>query len=295
MDLQSLNIFIQVAELNSFTRAGEKLGYSQPTVSFQIKQLENELGVQLFDRVGHTIKLTDAGRDALSYAQQICHASQEMLLGKKGREEVSGIVRIAMADSLFMPLIVNKFGEFRKQYPNVSLRVQAAGTDTLFKLLEQNEADIICTLDNRTYNTNYILVDEEEIGVNFVASIENPLAKKSVINIDDLIHQSFMLTEKGMSYRRIIDENLAKHSIEIHPILENSSPDMLCKLVEQNLGISFLPDYVTQKSIKDKKIVKLNVQNLEMRICKQILYHKDKWVSSPMKATLNHLSKITLI
>ena len=79
MDLQSLNIFIHVAELNSFTKAGDVLGFSQPTVSFQIKQLESELGVQLFDRIGHTIKLTDAGRSALNYAQRICNMSQEML------------------------------------------------------------------------------------------------------------------------------------------------------------------------------------------------------------------------
>ncbi len=295
MDLQSLSIFIQVAELSSFTKAGEKLGYSQPTVSFQIKQLENELGVQLFDRVGHTIKLTDAGRDALGYAQQICHTSQEMLLGKKGRENISGIVRLAMADSLCMPLVANKFSEFREKYPNISLKVEAAGTYKLFKLLEQNETDIICTLDSRTYNTNYVVVNEEMIGANFVASIDNELAQKDIVTIDDLLTQSFILTEKGMSYRRLLDENLAKYSIELHPIFENSSPDILCHLVEQNLGISFLPDYVTQKSIKEGKILKLNVENFEIDIYKQILYHKDKWVSAPMKATLNHLSDIKLI
>ena len=73
MDLQGLNIFVQVAELNSFTKAGELLGYSQPTVSFQIKQLEKELGVQLFDRIGHTINLTDAGREVLKYGMTIFH------------------------------------------------------------------------------------------------------------------------------------------------------------------------------------------------------------------------------
>ena len=62
MDLRGLQIFMEVAEQNSFTRAGERLGYSQPTVSFQIRQLEQELGVPLFDRIGHTVCLTDAGR-----------------------------------------------------------------------------------------------------------------------------------------------------------------------------------------------------------------------------------------
>ena len=62
MDLRALQIFIEVAELGSFTRAGARLGYSQPTVSFQIRHLEQELGVPLFDRIGHTVSLTDAGR-----------------------------------------------------------------------------------------------------------------------------------------------------------------------------------------------------------------------------------------
>ena len=65
MDLRALSIFIEVAELGSFTRAGEKLGYSQPTISFQIKQLEKEMGAQLFDRIGHTVTLTDAAKDYL--------------------------------------------------------------------------------------------------------------------------------------------------------------------------------------------------------------------------------------
>ena len=94
MDLRSLNIFIEVAELGSFTRAGEKLGYSQPTISFQIKQLEKEMGTQLFDRIGHTVTLTDTGRDVLNYAQQICRSCQEMLLSSSGHREPAGILRL---------------------------------------------------------------------------------------------------------------------------------------------------------------------------------------------------------
>ena len=71
MDLRSLSVFIEVAELGSFTRAGEKLGYSQPTISFQIKQLEEELGAKLFERINHTVTLTDRGREVLRYAHQI--------------------------------------------------------------------------------------------------------------------------------------------------------------------------------------------------------------------------------
>ena len=108
MDIRGLNIFMEVAELGSFTRAGEKLGYSQPTISFQIKQLEKELGVSLFDRIGHTVSLTDAGRDALRYAQQICHLSQEMILDTAGQREPGGVLRLGMPDSLCVPLIAGQ-------------------------------------------------------------------------------------------------------------------------------------------------------------------------------------------
>ena len=157
MDLRSLSIFIEAAESGSFTRAGERLGYSQPTVSFQIKQLEQELGVPLFDRIGHTISLTDAGREALAYAQNICHLSQEMVLGATRQRETSGVIHLGMADSMCRPLITGEFARFRAAYPKVSLRVTTAGTGELFRLLDHNEVDLVCTLDQHIYNTNYII------------------------------------------------------------------------------------------------------------------------------------------
>jgi len=72
MEIKNLTTFVQVAELGSFSRAGERLGYSQPSVSVQIRQLEEELGFRLFDRIGHAVRLTDKGRDVLAYAQQVC-------------------------------------------------------------------------------------------------------------------------------------------------------------------------------------------------------------------------------
>ena len=79
MDIRYLNPFIYVAELGSVSRAGERLGYSQPTVSVQIRQLEQELGTVLFDRVGHTIRLTENGQKVLGYAQQILRLRQDMV------------------------------------------------------------------------------------------------------------------------------------------------------------------------------------------------------------------------
>ncbi|MBQ8816664.1 MAG: LysR family transcriptional regulator [Lachnospiraceae bacterium] len=294
MDLRSLNTFIQVAELGSFTRAGEKLGYSQPTISLQIKQLERELGVQLFERIGHTVSLTEDGRAALSYAQRICHMSLEMMQGANQEQEPGGIIRLAMADSLCMPLIIKEIAEFRRQYPKVSLHIITTGTDEMFRLLDHNEVDIVCTLDSHIYSTSYIISNEEKIGVHFVCAANNPLAQKKDVLLEDLLKYPFVLTEKGMSYRRLLDERLARHSLEIQPMLEIGRADLICKLVEEDTGISFLPDYVTEEAVREKRIVRLEVKDFKVELWKQLLYHRDKWMSFQMKVFLEHLGKIQL-
>lgn len=294
MDLRALKVFIEVAELKSFTRAGERLGYSQPTVSFQIKQLERELGVQLFDRIGHTVNLTDAGRDALTYAQQICLMAQEMALGADERREPSGVVRLAMADSLCTPLVVREFARFREAYPKVSVHVVTGSTDDLFRWLDHNEVDIICSMDAQVFDNNYVIADQEKVGVHVVAASGNPLAQQNTVTVPDILEYPFMLTEKGMSYRYVLDEGLAKQSLEIQPVLEMGGADLICKLVEQDMGLSLLPDYVTETAVREGKMVRLQVPEIQVAVWKQIIYRRDKWVSLPMKAMIRHLSAIRL-
>lgn len=294
MDLKNLNTFLQVAESGSFTRAGETLGYSQPTISIQIKQLEQELGILLFDRIGHTVRLTDQGRDVLSYAQRICHMCQEMTMQTNRSAEPRGLVRVAMADSLCSPLIRGGFARFKEQHPYISIKITTAGTDEMFRLLDHNEVDIVCTLDNHIYDANYVVASEEKIGVHFVISSGHPLAGQETLVIDELLTQPFLLTEKGMSYRRLLDEMLARESREIQPVLELGLAGILCELVENGMGVSLLPDYVTEPAVRRGTVTRLHVPDYEPELWKQLLYHRGKWVSPPMKAVIAHLSDILL-
>lgn len=294
MDLRSLQIFIEVAELNSFTRAGERLGYSQPTVSFQIRQLEQELGVPLFDRIGHTVSLTDAGREALDYAQQICNLSREMTDLNLRDRTVSGVIRIGMADSLCDPLIAREFAAFRRKYPQITLHIYNAGTEDLFRMLDHNEADLICTMDSRVYDTGYITGEEEPVEAHFVVSAENPVAREEVVSVEQLLQMPFLLTEKGMSYRRLMDEKLAARSLEVRPVLETARADIICGLVARDMGISFLPDYVTEDDVRAGRLVRLETEEFHVTVWKQILYRRDKWVSPPMKALIGYLAGVRL-
>ena len=165
----------------------------------------------------------------------------------------------------------------------------------LLERLDHNDVDMICTMDDHVYDTNYIIADEEEIGVHFVASPAHPLSALPRVKVEQLLDQPFLLTEKGMSYRRLMDEQLARNSREINPVLETGQADLICKLVGENMGLSFLPDYVTEKMVRSGELVRLNVPELQVVVWKQLLYRREKWISSPMRAMIDHMAHIRLI
>ena len=244
MDIKNLTTFIYVAELRSFTKAADRLGFSQSTVSFQIKQLETELSCQLFERINHTVHLTEKGREVLEYAHQINRMTRELKDSMK--EEVSfGYIRLAMADSLCTSLLSKDFLRFRELYPNISLKIIAAGTEEMFRLMNHNEADAILTLDNHIYNTEYRILREEKVRTFFVAGADTEIASASSLSIEELLLQPFILTEKGMSYRRLMDEQLAARSLEIQPLMETGNTEILCRLVEQG------GDTVNEEKVSD--------------------------------------------
>ena len=287
MDIKNLTTFIYVAELRSFTKAADRLGFSQSTVSFQIKQLETELSCQLFERINHTVHLTEKGREVLEYAHQINRMTRELKDSMK-EEASSGYIRLAMADSLCTSLLSRDFLHFRKLYPNISLKIIAAGTEEMFRLMNHNEADAILTLDNHIYNTEYRILREEKVRTFFVAGAGTRIASASSLSIEELLLQPFILTEKGMSYRRLLEEKLAELSLEVQPVLEIGSTELICSLVEQGAGISFLPEYVIKDRVKAGTLVCLPVSGLEIHVWKQLLYHRNKWVSPQMERVLKY-------
>lgn len=292
MDLKNLDTFIQVAELSSFTKAADKLGYSQSTVSFQIKQLENELNTQLFERINHTVSLTERGKEILMYAHQISKLTRDMEKTAESNQSISGHVRIAMADSLCSWLMKENFYSFHRDYPGITIKIIAASTEEMFRLLNQNEVDLVYTLDNHIYDKNYVIKSEELMKAHFVTS--SAFLDQDSISIEELVKQPFILTEKRMSYRRLMDEKLASMSLEIDPLLEIGNTDLICTLIEQDMGISFLPDYVTEKAVASGKMIRLHIDGFDMDIWKQLLYHRDKWVSPQMQIVMDYLSGIHL-
>jgi DNA-binding transcriptional LysR family regulator len=169
MELRNLITFIHVAELGSFTKAAEQLDYSQSTVSFQIKQLEEELGCLLFERINHTITLTERGHELVSYAHQV-RALTDDFKESLEKEDCTGHIHIVTPDSVCEEMISAHYKDFHTKYPSIFVRFSTGDTGDMLNMIDHNEADVVITLDHRLFNKDYVIAKEEQLPMHFVAA-----------------------------------------------------------------------------------------------------------------------------
>ncbi|MBO5252600.1 MAG: LysR family transcriptional regulator [Clostridia bacterium] len=295
MELRNLITFTHVAELGSFTKAAELLGYSQSTISFQIKQLEEELGCLLFERINHTITLTQRGRELVSYAHQVRMLTDEFKESLTQEEELSGHIHIVTPDSVCEEMIHSHYIDFHRKYPSVSIRFTTADTADMIDMLDHNEADVIITLDSHTYDRDYVIAKEERLPMHFVTNANSRFAGRKNLSIRDIASEPFILTEYGQGYRRVFDRELAKKSIGITPVLEIGRTDIITSVLAQSDMISFLPDFVTKPMIDAGKLCYLDICDMNIEIWKQLIYHKNKWLSKSLKTFIDYIGKTEFV
>lgn len=291
MDLKNLITFIHVAELGSFTKAAEQLGYSQPSISFQIKQLEEEFGCLLFERINHTITLTEKGHELVSCAHQIRALTDTFKESVAENDECSGHIHIVTPDSVCEEMINSHYIDFHNRYPDISIRFTTGDSGVMLDMLDHNEADVIITLDHHLYNKDYIIAKEQQLPMHFVAGSNSKFANRKNLSIKDIINEPFILTEHGQGYRRVFDRELAKKSLEITPFLEIGRTDIITSMLTQSNMISYLPDFVTKPLIDSGELCYLDVTDMNIDIWKQLIYHKNKWMSKSLKAFIEYVKE----
>jgi len=289
MELRNLITFIHVVELGSFTKAAEQLDYSQSTVSFQIKQLENELGCLLFERINHTITLTEQGKELVSYAHSVRALTEDFKESLTKEEALNGHIHVVTPDSVCEEMIHSHYIDFHHKYPNISVKFTTADTSVMFDMLDHNEADAIITLDSHSYRKDYVIAKEELLSMHFVASANSKFANERDIKIKDIVNEPFILTESGQGYRRVFDKELAKKSLEITPVLEIGRTDIITHIIAESDMISYLPDFVTKDLTDSGALCYLDVSDINIDIWKQLIYHKNKWMSKTLKTFIEYI------
>ena len=282
MELRNINTFLHVAEMHSFSRAARELDYSQSAVSSQIAQLEEELGVPLFDRVGKTVRLTDAGQTFQHYARTLLTTAQQAKAALQPAPEARGTLRVAIADSLCSALMPGVLARFHALCPRVEVSFRSGSTQEMQDMLAANRADLAYTFDQPVTSPAFVRLLDEPEPCCFLAPAGHPLAGRQGLTLADLAGQEFLLTERGMSYREALEQLLAARQLTLRPYLELGDAALLCRLVEDGMGLTFLPQYIMDACLTGRA-VPLEVADCRIEMRRQLFCHKEKWITPQMR------------
>ena len=287
MEFREIQTFLQAAKLQSFSKAAQALGYSQATVTIQIKNLENELGIHLFDRIGKQTLLTHQGTIFYEYASAIMKDLACAKAAVTESEELTGVLTIGTIESICASIFPPLLERFHELHPKVKISIVLDSPDVLLDRMNKNVIDLVYLLDQRIYDHKWEKVMEEPEDIVFVSSSAHPFAQKQTLTLEELTTEQFLLTEKDASYRFVLDRYLAANNLKVEPFLEIGNTEFIINLVKSNAGLTFLPEFTVKNDVTAGHLSILPIKDFHMRIWRQILYHKDKWITREMSAFID--------
>lgn len=291
MELRNLQTFAKIVELKSFSNAAKALGYTQSSITAQIKTLENELGVLLLDRVGSKVYLTDMGRRILGDVNKIITSTNHIKTITSSPDKEEGIIRMGALFSLYHPYLPDIIREYHKKYPEVNLMIDLGVTHRLEKWLNTNYVDFILTLDERYNYPYWEKVAEYYTPAVFFCSPHHKLTQKKIVTIADIINEELILTRTNCNYRLKFENILAQKGQSITPILETDDMLTIIDFVHDGNAISLLPLKTIKKSLEEGYLSQLNVPELQIDMWTQIFYHKYKYLTPMMKKLITMIQK----
>ena len=288
MDIRNLRTFIRVAELNNFTKAAQSMGYSQSAVTVQMQQLETELNVPLFDRIGKNIKLTQYGVTFIDYASKVIEAMEHAEKFATDTKELSGTVRFGIVDSILNACFIPIFTEIGRRYPHIDISVSVGSARDLEAKIRANELDLVYLLDYKVPKKEWVRVREEVEPIIFVASPGNELAGKEGVTFEDVIKQQLILMPQGEGYRYLFDDEIAKRDLFASPAIEVANTETIIKLTQEGDFVTMLPIFVARKYVRSGQLRHIQVNGCEdMYQWSQLAYLKGKAVTPLLQAFID--------
>ncbi|WP_042478821.1 LysR family transcriptional regulator [Bacillus ndiopicus] len=288
MELKQLEYFLTLSQELHFTRAAEKLGITQPSLSQQIRLLEHEIGMPLFDRVGKKTLLTEAGRALLHHSYNVFH---ELSQARAAISELQGLERgtlkigalLTVVNYLLPPTVMG----FHNSYPNVELSLLGLRTGDIYNGLLQNELDLgIVFLPMEHEDLETIPLYQENLAL--AVAVDHPIAQAAFVTLDILKETPSVLLPNTYFLRQVINEQCQSLAFTPQPVLEMTTMESIITMVAKGMGVTILPkgylDYIDNPHIRT-----IPLKNPMLTTQIGIVYRKNKHLCAASRVFMEQL------
>ncbi|MCB1621984.1 MAG: LysR family transcriptional regulator [Thiothrix sp.] len=283
LTLRQIQIFEAVARQESHTRAAEKLHMTQPAVSMQIRQLEQYLGIPLFERRGRRMCLTHAGRELLHYAGQVLHAYNDLQVAIEGMQQVDkGHLAVAVTTTA-NHFATKLLADFTRQHEGVTVTLDVSNRRTLLEQLENGEPDLVIMGEApKGYNLQSEPLIPNPLVV--IASPGHTCARQTWLHLEDIMSERFVIREQGSGTRTAIEKHLHAYGYSCQTSLEMRSNETIKHAVEAGLGLGIVPLHTIQPELDSGRLRVLNVESFPIQRYWHIVIRKGKRLSPVAQA-----------
>jgi DNA-binding transcriptional LysR family regulator len=275
MDFDQLTTFLEIAKLGSFSRAGQKLYRSQPAVSAQVRQLEQEYGARLFDRAGKSVRLTSAGEALLEYAGRLVNLRNESLRAVADQASTPrGVLSIGANEATCLYVLPNVFAEYHKLYPSVRVSIYRNFSQKVLQKVEEGAIDLgVVTLPAKSpsLKTHSIFRDR----LMLIVSPRNPLAKMKSVRTSDIAKQSQIFPKTGYT-RQVLDKLFRPYRGTLHVTMELASVGMIKRFVAADLGVSLMSETFVRDQVRSGELKLIPLADVELWRELGLVYRRDR-------------------
>ena len=298
--LQQLRIIKAIASENSFSKAAKILFVSQPSLSRQVKTLEDRIGILLINRKSNKISLTEAGKVFLQYSERVlalceenCRALNDLKKGNRGNLTVGASQTIG---TYLMPRVLTLFTQ---HYPQINLKAQVDSTRIIVKNIVARNIDIAVIGGDVPEDLRKCLKIENFVEDELILIVpkSHPFAikKEKIINTEDLYHLDFITLNPNSTIKKFIDNILIQNNIEtkrFNIILQLNSIEAIKTAVSLGLGVAFISSLAIRKEIELKTIEIINIENVKITRTLSIVTNPDCYPSTAFEFFYNELSML---
>lgn len=285
MDFDQLITFLQVAELGNFSRAAEKVLRSQPAVSAQIRQLEEEYGAKLFDRTKKSVSLTPSGELLLDYAKKLLALRHDSLQAvADSGTETRGVLSIGANETTFLYVLPEVLARYHKQFPQVRISVYRNFSHKVLQKVEDDEIELgVVTVPVRSTSLSAVPIFRDPLV--WIASRSSKIANRDSVPLEELAQEELILHKMG-SLRRLMDKQLRPFRPQLRVTMELTSAEMVKKFVAAGLGVSMISESFVQEELREGKLKILQTDGEKCYRELGLVYHEGRSLSRAAEAFL---------